>query len=59
MGMCRGRESAKEKWPLEVRSKGLTVQIAEPLDVCWWQGGGLVLLLRLNCRSGNYNESKV
>lgn len=58
-GMCRGRKSAKEKQPLEVRSKELTVQITEPLEVCWCQGEGLVLLLCLNFRSGNYTGNRV
>lgn len=39
VGVCRGRKSTKEKWPLEVRSKRPTGQIAEPLDVFWWLGG--------------------
>lgn len=59
MGMCRGRKSAKEKRPLEVRLKELTMQIMEPLEVCWWQGGGLMLLLCLNFRSGNYSGSEI
>lgn len=58
MGVCRGRKSTKEKWPLEVRSKRPTGQIAEPLGMLVVRRA-LMLLLCLNFRSRNDTENRV